>query len=144
MFLQYEAKKNINPKSKMGKKSRKQSTSRKSRRKSSRRKSKRKKSRSKKKRTPCRYAITTYTRRQAKKHGVEVRKSTNTKKKIDVFKNGKKIASVGACGYGDYPTFIKTRGVDFAKRRRAAYKKRHEKNRHRRGSPGFYADKLLW
>jgi len=28
--------------------------------------------------------------------------------------------------------------------KRAAYKKRHEKDRHRRGTPGFYADQILW
>lgn len=136
----------------MRKKSRKQTRvksrkSRKSKRKTSKRRKKsiRKASRRNKKSIRCcKYTITAHTRRQAKKYGVQVRKSTNAKKKIDVFKNGKKIASVGACGYGDYPTFQKTRGMDFAKRRRAAYKKRHEKNRHRRGSPGFYADKLLW
>jgi len=131
----------------MRKKSRKRSRvkSRKRRKSKRRKKPIRKASRRKKKSIgSCKYTITAHTRRQAKKYGVQVRKSTNAKKKIDVFKNGKKIASVGACGYGDYPTFQKTRGMDFAKRRRAAYKKRHEKNRHRRGSPGFYADKLLW
>ena len=61
-----------------------------------------------------------------------------------MYKNGKKIASVGAKCYGDYPTFIKTHGLAYAKRRRAAYKKRHEKDRHKKGSNGYYADKLLW
>jgi hypothetical protein len=35
-------------------------------------------------------------------------------------------------------------GKAFADRRRKAYKQRHEKDRHVRGSAGFYADKLLW
>ena len=51
------------------------------------------------------YQITQYTRDQARKLGVVVKHSTNPNKKIDVFKNGEKIASVGAIGYGDYPTF---------------------------------------
>ena len=123
---------------------RRRSRKRSVKRKRSRKRSVKRTSRRKTSRGSCRYTITAHTRRQAKIHGVQVRKSTNAKKKIDVFKNGKKIASVGACGYGDYPTFQKTRGMEFAKRRRAAYKKRHEKDRHRRGSPGFYADKLLW
>ena len=40
------------------------------------------------------YIITDYTKKKAKELGVDVKKSTNPKKKIDVFKNGEKIASV--------------------------------------------------
>tara|TARA_R110000822_G_scaffold46670_3_gene124226 strand:- start:29425 stop:29703 length:279 start_codon:yes stop_codon:yes gene_type:complete len=90
------------------------------------------------------YAITAYTRAQAKKHGVTVKSSKVKGKKIDVFKNGEKVASVGAIGYGDYPTFIRTKGKEFASKRRKAYKKRHQSNRTKRGSNGWYADKLLW
>jgi hypothetical protein len=90
------------------------------------------------------YQITEYTKNQAKKLGVSVKPSTNKKKKLDVFKNNKKVASVGAIGYGDFPTFTKTKGKEFADKRRKAYKKRHEKNRNIKGSAGFYADKLLW
>jgi len=90
------------------------------------------------------YTITEYTRSQAKKYGVIVKKSKVKGKKIDVFKNEKKVASVGAVGYGDYPTFIKTKGKEFANKRRKAYKQRHQKNRTKRGTPGWYADKLLW
>ena len=52
------------------------------------------------------YRIKSYTKAQAKKYGVEVRPSKNKGKKIDVFKNGAKLASVGALGYADYPTFM--------------------------------------
>lgn len=90
------------------------------------------------------YTITQYTRNQAKKLGVSVKRSTNPKKKLDVFKDGKKIASVGAIGYGDFPTFTKDKGKEFADKRRKAYKKRHEKDRKVVGSNGYYADKLLW
>ena len=45
------------------------------------------------------YEITNYTYKQAKKLGVSVKNSTNKTKKIDVYKNGKKIASVGAIIY---------------------------------------------
>ena len=41
------------------------------------------------------YTITTYTKRKAKEHGLTVKKSKVKGKKIDVFKNGKKVASVG-------------------------------------------------
>jgi len=90
------------------------------------------------------YKITNYTKRRAKQWGVEVRPSTRKNKKIDVFKNGTKIASVGALGMGDYPTFIATRGKRFAESRRRLYKQRHSKDRFRKNTPGFYADQLLW
>ena len=90
------------------------------------------------------YKITRYTQQQAKKLGVKVAPSKTKGKKIDVFKGDKKVASVGAVGYGDYPTFMKQEGKEFADKRRKLYKMRHEKDRHVKGSKGFYADKLLW
>jgi len=90
------------------------------------------------------YTITNYTYTKAKRLGVVVKPSTNKTKKIDVFKQGKKVASVGAFGMNDYPTFIKKRGLTFANTRRKLYRMRHEKDRHVRGSRGWYADQLLW
>lgn len=90
------------------------------------------------------YKITNYTYKRAKKLGVKVKPSTNKTKKIDVFKNNVKIASVGANGMSDYPTYIQNRGMKFAKTRRRLYRKRHQKDRHVKGTPGYYADKLLW
>ena len=95
------------------------------------------------------YEIKTYTKNQAKKIGVPV-KSSNTKgKKIDVFKKGVKVASVGAIGYKDYPTYMElerkgkvSKGT--ALKRRKLYKIRHKKDRSIRNSNGYYADKLLW
>ena len=49
------------------------------------------------------YEITNRTKKNAKKLGVVVKNSTNPKKKIDVFKDNKKIATIGAVGYNDYP-----------------------------------------
>jgi len=90
------------------------------------------------------YVITQYTLKQAKKLGVEVKLSTNKTKKIDVFKNGRKIAAIGGAGYGDYPTFMNSHGKEHADKRRKLYKIRHEKDRHVLWSNGFLADKLLW
>lgn len=90
------------------------------------------------------YSITNYTKQQAKKLGVVVKPSLAKGKKIDVFKNGEKIASVGAIGYSDYPTYIKTKGKTYADERRRLYKIRHSKDRNVKGSDGYYADKLLW
>jgi len=90
------------------------------------------------------YIITNYTRNKAKKLHVEIKHSTNKYKKIDVYKNNRKIASIGANGMNDFPTFINSRGMKYAKTRRRLYKKRHEKDRHIKWSNGWLADKLLW
>lgn len=91
------------------------------------------------------YSISKYSYQQAKKLGVTIKPSEVKDKKIDVFnKKGEKIASVGYLGMNDYPTWIRKMGKDFADRRRKAYKSRHEKDRHIVGSPGYYADKILW
>ena len=90
------------------------------------------------------YTITNYTRRQAKRLGVTVKPSTRKGKKIDVFKDGKKVASVGALGMGDFPTFTKQKGKEFAEKRRKACKSRHQKTRTKVGTPSYYADQLLW
>ena len=87
-------------------------------------------------------------KRRAKRLGVEVEYSTRKHKKLDVFakvksnnKHGKtrkrKIASIGDVRYSDF-----LQHNDPARRKR--YKTRHNNNRHRKGSPGFYADKILW
>jgi hypothetical protein len=91
------------------------------------------------------YTITKYTLAQAKKLNVTVKRSINPDKKLDVFdKDGHKVASCGAIGYNDYPTFMKQFGKKYADKRRTLYKRRHNKDRKRVGTPGYYADKLLW
>jgi hypothetical protein len=90
------------------------------------------------------YHITRYTLNKAKQIGVKVKPSTNKTKKIDVYKKNKKIASVGANGMNDYPTYIKKYGKTYAKTRRRLYRIRHEKDRHTKWTNGWLADKLLW
>lgn len=90
------------------------------------------------------YRITNYTRKMAHKIGVVVKPSTNPEKKIDVFRKSRKIASVGAAGMNDFPTYIRKRGLAYAKTRRRLYKMRHERDRHVKWSNGWLADKLLW
>ena len=90
------------------------------------------------------YNITNYTYKQSKKLGLKVKPSTNKTKKIDVYKKDKKIASVGAYGMNDFPTYIKKQGLKYAKTRRKLYKMRHERDRHKKWSNGWLADKLLW
>lgn len=91
------------------------------------------------------YKIKSYSKQRAEKLGVIIKPSTVSGKKIDVFnKKGEKLASIGAIGYGDYPTFMAEEGKEYADKRRKAYKIRHESDRHVRGSAGFYADQILW
>lgn len=90
------------------------------------------------------YIIKQYTRDQAKKLNVQVKPSTVKGKKIDVFKEGIKVASVGAENMNDYPTYIQTKGKAYADERRRLYKIRHDNTRHKVGTPSYYADKLLW
>jgi len=90
------------------------------------------------------YKITQHTKKQAKKLGVEVKPSQLGKKKIDVFRGGRKVASVGHKDYMDYPSYRECCGTKMAESRRAQYKARHENSRHKVGTPSFYADKLLW
>jgi len=90
------------------------------------------------------YRITEYSKGQARKLGVTIKPSKVKGKKVDVFKNGEKIASIGALGMGDFPTFKRKYGKEYADQRRKLYKKRHEKDRHIVGSKGYYADKILW
>lgn len=89
------------------------------------------------------YNIQPHTYEQAKRLGVTVKRSINPKKKIDVFKGGVKVASVGATGYGDYPTYLKE-DKKLAEEKRKAYKARHEKDRKKVGTPSYWADQLLW
>ena len=92
------------------------------------------------------YKIKPYTFKRAKQLGVKVIPSKNKMKKIDVFsiKTKKKLVSVGANGMNDYPTYWEKCGKKMATKRRALYKQRHEKDRHIKGSAGYYADQLLW
>ena len=81
---------------------------------------------------------------QAKKHGYIVKLSSNRNKKLDVYKDSIKIASIGDREYKDYPTYIQENGLDYAKVRRALYHKRHKKDIKIRGSNGWLASILLW
>jgi hypothetical protein len=95
------------------------------------------------------YKILPYSFLQAIKLNVTIKPSTNIFKKIDVFKKGNKVASIGARGMNDYPTYMEKEKKGYyekgyASKRRKLYKERHEKDRHVIGSAGYYADKILW
>jgi hypothetical protein len=91
------------------------------------------------------YKISTYSFAQAKKIGVIISSSKNKKYKIDVFhKDGDYITSIGATGYSDYPTYMKTHGKKYADNRRRLYKIRHNNDRNVLHSRGWYSDHILW
>ena len=95
------------------------------------------------------YKVSEYTKRQAKQLGVIVLPSKKKGKKIDVYsKDCILIASVGAQGYKDYPTYkeLERKGIvprGTAELKRKAYKERHI-YRNRKNTPAYFADKLLW
>lgn len=90
------------------------------------------------------YIITRYTRTKAKQYGVSVKLSSVKGKKIDVIKNKIVIASVGALGYSDYPTYINSHGLEYANIRRKLYRIRHKHDRNITNTNGYWADRLLW
>ena len=90
------------------------------------------------------YTIKDYSFKEAKKIGVSIKPSKRKNKKIDVFKDGKKVASIGDTRYNDYPTYIIEKGKEYADNRRRLYKIRHNKTRGKVGTPSYYADKILW
>jgi hypothetical protein len=91
------------------------------------------------------YEIKPYSYLQAKKLGVKIAPSNKSSKKIDVFDwNNQYILSIGAKGYGDYPTYLIQKGKEYADNRRRLYKIRHNKDRNILGSAGYYADQILW
>ena len=83
------------------------------------------------------YQIKPAQRRRAKAIGTTIKPSKVKGKKLDVFKGDKKVASIGALGMGDYETFKKEKGLEFANKRRKAYKSRHQKTRVKVGTPSF-------
>jgi hypothetical protein len=90
------------------------------------------------------YEITQYSNERAKRLGVTIKPSNRKNKKIDVYKDGEYVVSIGDSRYKDFPTYKKEVGEEYANKRREAYKKRHEKDRHIKGTAGWFSDQILW
>jgi hypothetical protein len=88
------------------------------------------------------YSITPYTRQQARRIGVEVEPSKRHGKKIDVFRGGQYINSIGAKGMGDYPSYIRSEGKAYADERRRLYHLRASDGP--KDSAAYLAKRLLW
>ena len=89
------------------------------------------------------YKIKPQQKKAAKELGVTIKSSTLKGKKIAVFKNGEKVADIGALGYGDYWTYYE-KDIYFAASKRKAYQARHKGEQNKIGSPGYYAWYILW
>ena len=90
------------------------------------------------------YQITDYSKNRAKMLGVEIKPSKNKNKKIDVYKNGDKIASIGSIKNLDYPNHILENGLDYANQKRKLYRKRHKNDINNKSGNGFWANAILW
>lgn len=91
------------------------------------------------------YVILPYTKKRAKLLKVIIKPSEKRSKKIDVYdKKGNYIVSIGAYGSLDYAYYLHFLGKQYADERKKLYKKRHQKDRMVKGSPGYYADQILW
>jgi len=95
------------------------------------------------------YRIKAGQRAAARQLGVVIRPSTSKGKKIDVFKYGVKIAAIGDVEYSDYWSYIQDERAGrvpkgTAEERRRLYRVRHAQECTAKGTPGFYACKILW
>jgi hypothetical protein len=89
------------------------------------------------------YQILPYSYQQAKRLGVFITPSENLNKKIDVYKDSKKVASIGDVNYQDYPHYLQ-KDKALAENRRRLYRIRHKGDSDKVGTPGYYASKILW
>ena len=87
------------------------------------------------------YEILPYSFKKAVELGVQLKPSQRKNKKIDVFKHGKYVVSIGQLGAMDYPHYIKDYGIDYANERRKLYYKRHDNDK---GIAGELSKKILW
>ena len=89
------------------------------------------------------YNIKQYSYTQAKKIGVSIYPSKKPNKKIDIYKDGIYVCSIGEKGAMDYPSYILNDGKKYADERRRLYHIRHNKA-NEIGTKGWYALNILW
>ena len=90
------------------------------------------------------YKITDYSKNRAKMLGVEIKPSKTKNKKIDVYKNGDKIASIGSIQNLDYPNHIFKNGLEYANQKRKLYRLRHKNDINNKSGNGYWANNILW
>ena len=87
------------------------------------------------------YQIKDYSYKKAKELNLEIFPSKRKYKKIDVYKNGKYICSIGDIRYLDFPSILAKEGKDVAEKHRRLYYARH---RNDDGIAGKLAMHILW
>ena len=88
------------------------------------------------------YQIKQYSKDQAKKLNVIIKPSSKGNFKIDVYDSKSNyITSIGDKRYSDYPTYIESKGIEYANKRRELYRIRHKNDS---GERGYYAKSILW
>jgi hypothetical protein len=86
------------------------------------------------------YKIRPYHLKQAHSLGVEIKPSSTKFYKLDVFKDGKYLTSIGDRRYLDYQLYMEI-DPELAERKRDLYWKRHAKDN---GIRGIMAREILW
>ena len=87
------------------------------------------------------YKINTKQHDIADRLKVKITPSIKKDKKLDVFKNGKYLTSIGAKNYDDYFSHLKNNGKVFADERKRLYLLRHK---HDMNDAGILSKYLLW
>jgi hypothetical protein len=91
------------------------------------------------------YKITEYTKIKAKQNNLIIKPSERKNKKLDVYdSSGKFLAAIGDSRYLDYPSYIQTKGKQYADKRRELYYKRHGNTIGEKNSADRLAKILLW
>ena len=73
------------------------------------------------------YEISPRTFKIAKQYGIEIEPSTRKNKKIDVYKQGEYVASIGDIRFKDFHLYLKENGTAYANERARLYYLRHQK-----------------
>jgi len=89
------------------------------------------------------YDISDRTFEIAKKLKLTIKPSLKVGKKIDVYKDGEFIKSIGAINYKDYHIYLKI-DADLAEKHRKSYLARHKKGILNQDLGEILALKLLW
>lgn len=91
------------------------------------------------------YKVSDYTKKQAKKLGVQVFPSDKPKYKIKIYdKNGIFMFYGGNSQYSDFPSYMQSHGKEYADSRRELFRIRHRKEIENEGSRGWWIAQLLW
>ena len=78
---------------------------------------------------------------------ITIKPAENKTKKIDIFINNIKIATIGDNNYDDYPNYILKNGLDYANKRRKLYYTRHSKEadiKDGKITPAWFSKYFLW